>query len=752
MSLSLKVSTNGTNGTNSDKSMSNAIQETSLYDPLLQTQSIRKEISAGRQIQLITWKNYVSFIKRRRCSFCCKMCCPITFMLVMGIMGLLRPFLTQTVNCGSYYDQLYDTNNCPDIYYSQENHLSITDSFTPISFMPNLICYQCHNYVYDAMELPPCQIGIVMDETDENLKSYTDGINSIIFRDYGQGTPYNASAPYNCLDFVRDTSNVNWTNGSLLRYFSTESDLESYIRDNDYRGSDEPLVNSPLIASIVYKSVSDDGKVWDYSFRFNQSDVPDTYQNNEYKIVDVVTKDGGTLEGQSVNQYAYNGFVSLQWVIDSAITEYMVNNISDTPVANITAYTQDFAKGWFVFPYDPIQTDFYWLIMQYPFIIFAGLMFIYPVIQIINILVTEKSTKIKEGMKMMGMTSWVYWNAMYLWFIIEFMTICLIVILLGFGMDVFLYSNRFIIFIWFWLFCLSQMTFSTLISTLFDDPKTANIVGFVVYFALIGIAGVMTVMNRTQKYFFCLLAAPCFIDSINVVVQYESALSGVQWDNLHETVSQSSMEMALIMLFVDVILYSFLTWYLSNVWPSRFGQRKSPIFCLYKSFWKSSKTELHEYGKIQEREDDDNGHNEDTNRKLGQIKNYEDVSNNDNLKNKEPIIKVRNLSKTFLSVTGNNVKAVDGISLDIYPGEVFCLLGHNGAGKTTTISMLSGLLSATGGDAFINGFSVNDDMNVIRKFLGVCPQVFLIKNLSLFFCDGYRKYVNIFELYVVYIA
>lgn len=79
--------------------------------------------------------------------------------------------------------------------------------------------------------------------------------------------------------------------------------------------------------------------------------------------------------------------------------------------------------------------------------------------------------------------------------------------------------------------------------------------------------------------------------------------------------------------------------------------------------------------------------------------------------------------KHFTSVTSKKVvRAVNGISMDIYSGEVFCLLGHNGAGKTTTISMLTGLLEITSGDAFILGNSVQGGMKTIRKSLGVCPQ------------------------------
>jgi len=84
-----------------------------------------------------------------------------------------------------------------------------------------------------------------------------------------------------------------------------------------------------------------------------------------------------------------------------------------------------------------------------------------------------------------------------------------------------------------------------------------------------------------------------------------------------------------------------------------------------------------------------------------------------------PAISFQNVSKTY---RGGQVRALDGVSFDIQPGEFFGLLGPNGAGKTSLISILAGLARASGGSVKVLGHDVIDDYAAARKALGIVPQ------------------------------
>jgi ABC-2 type transport system ATP-binding protein len=68
------------------------------------------------------------------------------------------------------------------------------------------------------------------------------------------------------------------------------------------------------------------------------------------------------------------------------------------------------------------------------------------------------------------------------------------------------------------------------------------------------------------------------------------------------------------------------------------------------------------------------------------------------------------------------IVALDGVSLDIHPGEIFTLLGPNGAGKTTTVGVLTTRVRPTSGDAWIGPHHVWRELVQVKRLIGVVPQ------------------------------
>jgi ABC-2 type transport system ATP-binding protein len=82
-----------------------------------------------------------------------------------------------------------------------------------------------------------------------------------------------------------------------------------------------------------------------------------------------------------------------------------------------------------------------------------------------------------------------------------------------------------------------------------------------------------------------------------------------------------------------------------------------------------------------------------------------------------PVIHVEHLVKKFGDVT-----AVDDVSFEVRPGEIFAFLGPNGAGKTTTIRMLTTLLRPTSGTLQLDGLNPVTERDAVRRRIGVVFQ------------------------------
>ena len=82
------------------------------------------------------------------------------------------------------------------------------------------------------------------------------------------------------------------------------------------------------------------------------------------------------------------------------------------------------------------------------------------------------------------------------------------------------------------------------------------------------------------------------------------------------------------------------------------------------------------------------------------------------------MIQVENLQKAFRDLRRGRVHAVDGVSFEARPGEIFGLLGPNGAGKTTTMRILCTVLRPTGGVARVAGYDVATQPAHVRQHIG----------------------------------
>jgi ABC-2 type transport system ATP-binding protein len=95
------------------------------------------------------------------------------------------------------------------------------------------------------------------------------------------------------------------------------------------------------------------------------------------------------------------------------------------------------------------------------------------------------------------------------------------------------------------------------------------------------------------------------------------------------------------------------------------------------------------------------------------------------------------LTATGLVKSYGRVRAVDGIDLEVYPKEIYGLLGPNGSGKTTTLSMLSGILRPDSGEVRVAGVSVAHSaartrLGLVPQEVALYPQMTAAENLSFF--------------------
>lgn len=335
-----------------------------------------------------------------------------------------------------------------------------------------------------------------------------------------------------------------------------------------------------------------------------------------------------------------------------------------------------------------------------------------PLISILTLLiVTEKEKKIKEGMLMMGMNITSYWLA---WFVTEALMAFLISVLMTviiFATNVLPNTSIIIIFTLIILFAISTILLSFMLTPFFNNAKVAgSVMGLVLILLSLFYFLAIWLENKVDTVIFfilALLSPTAFTLGFEKVVSFD--IEGpVSWNQM--SLGKFSINNALIMLSVDIVLYALLAFYFDCVIPGKYGKKQKPWFFFMPSYW------------FPENIDTDNF-----------CKEQEVYINIDNSADIEPIplemenkkgIRISNITKIFKNPEGKNIKAVNDLTFTIYEGQITALLGHNGAGKTTLLNMLNGILSPSSGTASVYGFNICiiNHLAKIRSMTGVCLQ------------------------------
>ncbi|RZF33664.1 hypothetical protein LSTR_LSTR007042 [Laodelphax striatellus] len=404
--------------------------------------------------------------------------------------------------------------------------------------------------------------------------------------------------------------------------------------------------------------------------------------------------------------YVSSGFLGMQLLID--FTKMKIQTDLSKSNFEYPKLTID------MFPKEELNEV--WMVDFKSFIPFYISMAISQFITYLLILIVgEKEKRIKEGMKIMGVKDSVYWPAWFILYAGVVLIISVIATIMLYAVGLFEHSNSFLIFLLVMLYGLTIILFAFVITAFFDKSRTAGLSGTfaanlpsLFYF-------VPKFLNGFGDWYYwgvSIINSSGFALAMDHALTLEVEGKGIQFHNLWQG-EEISFGGSLIMMATDIILYAFLAYYLDNVIPSSHGTKRSPLFCLKLQYWfpnSFSKTN----------EEDVEGGNGMTSEELN-CENIEPVP--DTMKGK-CAIRITNLHKTFQSCKKKPIKAVNGINLTIYEGQITAILGHNGAGKTTLFNILTGLTSPTEGTAHIFGMDIrnSESMEAIRSMTGVCPQ------------------------------
>ncbi|XP_040186968.1 ATP-binding cassette sub-family A member 5 [Rana temporaria] len=397
-------------------------------------------------------------------------------------------------------------------------------------------------------------------------------------------------------------------------------------------------------------------------------------------------------------QYHYSGFTHLQSCIDSAIIKLKTNHSAWRELTRTKVTIME--------KLPMIEVDSYYHALMSICLAMAFLPFgCSPAAYI----VAEKEKKLKEFMKILGLHDTAFWLPWVLLYIVFILLVSILMACITTSLTPFSHSSWFLVFLLYALYGISLIMFALMLTPLFKKAKQAGGIAFLSTLLLSALGIFIVLKEDFPKSFVWFLSPFCqctFMIGTAQVMILEQNGNGAQLFNLKD--GPYPLIITYIFLVVDSVMYLLLASYLDQILPGEYGLRRSPLFFLKPSYWSKRRRN---YGVLSESFFS-------TNTDLSDV--VEPVPLG--LHGKEAI-RIKNIHKSFKK-ENHQMEALQGLTLDIYEGQITALLGHSGTGKTTLMNILCGLCPPTEGVATIFGHRVTDIDEIldIRKMIGVCQQ------------------------------
>eukprot|EP01113_Clastostelium_recurvatum_P037818 TRINITY_DN556_c1_g1_i1.p1 TRINITY_DN556_c1_g1~~TRINITY_DN556_c1_g1_i1.p1 ORF type:complete len:1777 (-),score=529.48 TRINITY_DN556_c1_g1_i1:1681-6783(-) len=447
-------------------------------------------------------------------------------------------------------------------------------------------------------------------------------------------------------------------------------------------------------------------QMYRYSIHMDSKNVPDT-KKKEGQSIEVIPV-GARL-------YLFSGFAALQIALDKAILSYHAQTTNGTAINQINATVRLLPliaqNLWQRFHFIDIQN-----ILSFMAGVYMTLALFISCFRLLTEMVYEKERRIREAMRMMGlkMGTGALANICTVLIVatLPIIIICLVLCYVG----LYHYSSAAYVMLLYFSTLISFISLSYLISIFMNKAKFAGIFGLL-FTAAGGVIGVVLSVRkagRVPRLVLSLWSSAAFALVGTNIATLEVQNLGATYDTMTvQPDDLSPSNAALIgMIWFDAVWYMVLAWYLDQVMPGEFGTSRGALFFLKRSYWRNVL-------QGEENEDEIASKGVEMNEMYDMSKFRADIEQVPDAMRSRCAVLVRDLKKSFKS---GQRPAVDGLNMDMYYGQITSFLGHNGAGKTTTISMLTGLIPPSGGDAWIAGHNIRTNMPLVRQSLGVCPQ------------------------------